>query len=116
MSDAHRIRIIPMERKLEIFVGDTKIGQSDRALSLIENPLPPVYYVPRDDVKAEFLLDSSHKTHCPFKGDASYFTLKIGQLKLENAVWSYEKPIASVAQIKGFLAFDERKVQTKVTL
>lgn len=112
----HNINLEPVERPLEIYVGETKLGETEKALSLIEPPLEPVYYVPRDDVGDKYLEPSDHTTTCPFKGEATYFHLKIGQLKIENAVWSYEKPIESVAQIRGMLAFDPEKVQFKIKI
>ena len=63
---------------------------------------PVVYYIPRKDVRMERLVRSSHRTHCPFKGDAAYFSVKGGP---ENAVWSYEAPYDEVLAIKERLAF-----------
>jgi uncharacterized protein (DUF427 family) len=63
---------------------------------------PVVYYVPRNDVRMERLVRSSHATHCPFKGDASYFSVAGGP---ENAVWSYEAPYDEMLAIKDRLAF-----------
>jgi uncharacterized protein (DUF427 family) len=63
---------------------------------------PVVYYIPRKDVKMERLERTSHRTHCPFKGDASYFSLKGGP---ENAVWTYEQPYDEMSVIKELLAF-----------
>ncbi len=63
---------------------------------------PVVYYIPRKDVKMERLERTGHRTHCPFKGDASYFSFKDGP---ENAVWSYEQPYDEMSVIKELLAF-----------
>ena len=78
------------------------IADSRDAIRLEESKYPPVYYLPRKDVKMERLARSAHRTHCPFKGDASYFSLKGGP---ENAVWSYEQPYDAVGTIKELLAF-----------
>jgi uncharacterized protein (DUF427 family) len=67
-----------------------------------------VYYVPRKDVKMDRLVRTSHKTHCPFKGDAAYYSIAGGP---ENAVWSYEKPYEETMAIKELLAFYPDKVQ-----
>ena len=69
---------------------------------------PAVYYIPRKDVKMDRLVRTSHRTHCPFKGDASYFSLKDGP---ENAVWSYEQPYDEMGVIKDLLAFYPDKVE-----
>jgi uncharacterized protein (DUF427 family) len=69
---------------------------------------PVVYYIPRKDVKMDRLVRTSHRTHCPFKGDASYFSFKDGP---ENAVWSYEQPYDEMLSIKDRLAFYPDKVE-----
>jgi uncharacterized protein (DUF427 family) len=69
---------------------------------------PVVYYIPRKDVKMDRLMRTSHRTHCPFKGDASYFSFKDGP---ENAVWSYEQPYDEMTLIKDLLAFYPDKVE-----
>jgi uncharacterized protein (DUF427 family) len=73
---------------------------------------PVVYYIPRKDVKMERLVRTDHKTHCPFKGDASYYSLKDGP---ENAVWSYERPYDEMTAIRELLAFYPDKVETITT-
>jgi uncharacterized protein (DUF427 family) len=70
---------------------------------------PVVYYIPRKDVKMERLVRTSHQTSCPFKGEASYYSLKDGP---ENAVWTYEQPYDEMLAIKDLLAFYPDKVDT----
>ena len=84
------------------------IADSREAILLEESKYPPVYYLPRKDVKMDRLVRSSHRTHCPFKGDASYFSFKDGP---ENAIWSYEQPYDGVAAIRELLAFYPDKVE-----
>ena len=72
---------------------------------------PVVYYIPRKDVKMERLVRTSHETSCPFKGEASYYSLKDGP---ENAVWTYEEPYDEMTAIKDLLAFYPDKVDTIV--
>ena len=81
------------------------------AIRLEEGTYPPVYYFPRKDVKTDRLVRSSHHTHCPFKGDASYYSFKNGA---ENAVWSYEQPFDEMQALKQRLAFYPDKVEIKV--
>ena len=71
---------------------------------------PVVYYIPRKDVRMDRLVRSSHSTHCPFKGDASYFSVVGGP---ENAVWSYESPYDEMLAIKERLAFYPDKFQVE---
>lgn len=73
---------------------------------------PVVYYVPRRDVKMERLVRTDHHTDCPFKGQASYYSLKDGP---ENAVWTYEQPYDEMLAIKEHLAFYPDKVDTMVS-
>jgi uncharacterized protein (DUF427 family) len=89
--------------------GDEVIAETREAVELIEDTgegkktvAPVVYYIPRKDVRMDRLAPSSHQTHCPFKGDASYFSVAGGA---ENAVWSYESPYDEMASIKDRLAF-----------
>jgi len=87
-----------------VFNGET-IAESTNAVTLHEANYPPMYYLPREDVRAEVLTATAHHTHCPFKGDASYWSIKVGDKDSENAVWSYEIPFDEVAEIKDHMAF-----------
>jgi uncharacterized protein (DUF427 family) len=71
----------------------------------------PVYYFPRDDVRTDLMEPTNHRTHCPYKGDASYWSLRVGNRAVENAVWSYEQPLSGMERIKGLLAFYWDKVE-----
>ncbi|WP_293572615.1 DUF427 domain-containing protein [Phaeobacter sp.] len=85
--------------------GGAVLGESSNALELSEGDLAPVIYFPRGDI-AFALLDRTDKTtHCPHKGDASYFSIVNKSSVTENAVWSYENPLDAVAEIKDHLAF-----------
>jgi len=108
---AHNISIRPVGKTITLRVQDTIIVKTERALELREPPLVPVYYVPRDDVFMEHLQPSKHKTNCPFKGEASYYHVKIGEDIFENAAWCYDSPPDEVAEIKGFIAFYDSVVQ-----
>ncbi|RFP86825.1 DUF427 domain-containing protein [Rhodobacteraceae bacterium 63075] len=85
--------------------GGAVLGESKGALEMHEGDLDPVVYFPREDIATAFLDESDHATHCPKKGDASYYSIVTKSKTLENAAWSYEAPIAAAAQIKGYLAF-----------
>jgi len=83
------------------------IADTRDAIRMKEGNYPVVFYFPRKDVKMERLIRSSHRTHCPFKGDAAYFSLVNGP---ENAVWSYERPYDEMSVIEERLAFYPDKV------
>jgi uncharacterized protein (DUF427 family) len=91
------------------FAGKT-IADTTRALSLKEATYPAVLYVPRADADMTALTATAHHTHCPYKGEASYFTISAGGRTAENAVWSYEQPFPAVAEIKEHLAFYPNRV------
>lgn len=91
--------------KVSIDFGGVTIAESDNAILYRESRLSPVYYFPREDVRMDLLKRTRHRTHCPFKGNAAYWTINVGDREIENAVWSYENPLNEAAPIKGHLAF-----------
>jgi uncharacterized protein (DUF427 family) len=106
----HPITITPFPRHVTVRFGGEVIVETDRALELTEATLAPVLYVPREDARMALLERTDHGTHCPYKGDASYFTIAVGEKRAENAVWSYEAPFPQMAQIECYLAFYPRLV------
>ena len=83
-----------------VVVADTR-----NAVALKEASYPAVQYIPRADVDMRLLKRSLHTTYCPYKGDASYFHLSVGDAVSENAIWTYEMPYEAVAPIKEYVAF-----------
>ncbi|MBK5351419.1 DUF427 domain-containing protein [Pseudomonas sp. TH41] len=82
-----------------------QVAASARALVLLEANYPPVYYVPREDIDEKYFARTDHTSYCPYKGDATYFSLQVPGHEGANAVWSYEDPKVSVDQIRGYVAF-----------
>ena len=103
MSDHIKIRTAP--GTWTVRAGGAVLAESTRALELSEGDYPFVIYFPRDDIAMEFLEKTDHSTHCPHKGDASYYSIVTKSTVLQNAAWSYEAPKEAVAQIAGHLAF-----------
>ena len=101
----HPITIAPAAGPVRVHFAGRIVAESAQALVLREADYPPVYYVPRGDVDMTLLARTGHETHCPFKGDASYFSLDTGGRASVNAAWSYERPFDSVSAIAGHLAF-----------
>jgi uncharacterized protein (DUF427 family) len=85
-------------------LGGETVLDTDRGQLLHESNLLPVLYVPLEDVRADLLERTDRTTHCPFKGDATYWTLRAGGEVRENAVWGYEDPIPAAAWLKGLVA------------
>jgi uncharacterized protein (DUF427 family) len=106
----HPIDITPNPRRVRVVVGGVIVAETTRALSLKEASYPSVQYVPRDDVQMDLFERSERHSHCPYKGDASYFTITAGGLVQRDAAWSYETPLPGVPQIAGHLAFYPNKV------
>jgi uncharacterized protein (DUF427 family) len=106
----HPIEVSPDPRRVRVVAGGQVIAETTRALSLREASYPAVLYIPREDAKMDLLRPSSRRTHCPYKGDASYFSLALPSGTVEDAVWSYEKPFPAVSGIAGHLAFYPNRV------
>lgn len=101
----HPITIEPSTVRVKVTAGDQIIADTANALVLREANYPAVLYIPREDANLALLSRTDHMTYCPYKGDASYFSLPAGVDKAENAIWTYEAPYDAVAQIKDHLAF-----------
>lgn len=101
----HPITIEPNPDRVTVKLGDKVIADSRNALTLREASYPAVHYIPRADVDMALLEPSTHQTYCPYKGDASYFSVRGGDARLTNSVWSYEHPYDAVAAIADHLAF-----------
>ena len=108
----HRIETKPATQRVRVTFNGEVIADSRDAIRLDESKYASVYYVPRKDVKMERLTRTTHSTHCPFKGVASYYTLSAGGRTAANAVWSYEEPYDEMSVIKERLAFYPDKVDS----
>jgi uncharacterized protein (DUF427 family) len=101
----HPITIARNAKRVRVRFAGKVIADTTRALRLQEASYPAVNYIPRADVDMAALTPTSHHTHCPYKGEASYFTIAAGGREADNAVWSYEQPFPAMAEIKEHLAF-----------
>jgi uncharacterized protein (DUF427 family) len=101
----HPISIDANPSHVVVTVGGKVIADTHNALTLREASYPPVQYIPRRDVDMAALTRSEHTTYCPYKGDASYYSIPAGGDRSLNAVWTYETPFEAMAQIKDYVAF-----------
>jgi uncharacterized protein (DUF427 family) len=115
MSTGHTITIAPADQHVEVSIGGEKLAASDRAVRLDETGLPARYYIPRDDVRTDLLRPSARQTTCPFKGQASYWSVQVGDEVHENLVWSYQAPIPEAAGIAGMMCFYNERVELTVS-
>jgi uncharacterized protein (DUF427 family) len=112
----HPISIEKSQSRVVVTVGGKVIADTHDALTLREASYPAVQYVPRRDVDMAALSRSQHTTYCPYKGEASYFSIPVGGERSVNAVWTYEAPFEAMAQIKEYVAFyPDRIDEIKVT-
>lgn len=106
----HPITITRNPHRVRVRFGGRVVADTTRALTLKEAHYPAVQYIPREDADMSAFARTAHHTHCPYKGEASYFTLSTGDRSAENAVWSYERPLPAVQEIAGHLAFYPSRV------
>ena len=100
-----KITIRKAEGLWSVRAGGAVLGESRNALELTEGDHAPVIYFPREDIAMAFLDRTDHSSHCPWKGDASYFSIVTKSQTLKDAVWTYETPMEDVARIKDHVAF-----------
>jgi uncharacterized protein (DUF427 family) len=110
----HPITITPTAGRVTVTVAGRTIADSTNALTLQEASYPAVQYVPFADVDPNVLVKTDTETYCPFKGDASYYSVRTDDGEVTDAIWTYEQPYAAVAQIKEHLAFYPDKVEINV--
>ncbi len=106
----YQIDFVPSGKRVKVVFNGVVVADSSRAMVMRETRHQPVYYLPREDIRMELLQRTAHHTHCPFKGNASYWTLTVGDKTTENAAWSYEEPFEEAAQVKDYLAFYWNKI------
>jgi uncharacterized protein (DUF427 family) len=115
MATGHKITIAPADAHIEIRLDGQTIAESDRAVRLNETGIPARYYIPREDVRTDLLEPTAHKTTCPYKGEASYWSVKLGDKVYDNIVWGYQTPIPEAAGITGLLSFYSDHVDVTVS-
>ena len=107
----HPITITANPKRVRVLADGVVIADTTHALTLKEAAYPAVQYVPRADANMALLARTDRTTHCPYKGDANYFSIKANGKTLENSIWTYETPFPAMAEISGHLAFYPDKVR-----
>jgi len=111
----HPITISPTGSRVTVRVGGVTVAESDNALSLAEASYPVVQYIPIADVDQSLLRDTDSHTYCPYKGEASYYSLQTQDGTNEtDLIWTYEQPYDSVAEIAGHVAFYANRAEVTV--
>jgi uncharacterized protein (DUF427 family) len=101
----HPITITANPKRVTVTLGGTVIADTTDALILQEATYPPVNYIPRKDLDMSLVERTAHHSYCPYKGEASYFSIPLGGERSVNAIWTYETPYEAAAQIKDYVAF-----------
>ncbi|QRM50143.1 DUF427 domain-containing protein [Rhizobium sp. BG6] len=108
----HPITIDPSSSRVVVTAGGRVIADSRRALTLKEASYPVVQYIPREDVNLSLVERTDHHSYCPYKGEASYFSILPGGERSKNAIWTYEDPYGAVEEIAGYFAFYPDRVDS----
>ena len=108
--DAHRLEIVEGTQHVRVMLDGAELADTRRPVLLREGSLPTRYYVPRSDVRMELLTPTDSSTHCPFKGDASYWSA----CGVADVAWSYEVPVPGAEKIAGLVCFFNEKVDLEI--
>lgn len=106
----YQVSFDPCPKRVTVVFNGVTIADSEHAMVMRETRLAPVYYFPRADVRMDLMHRTRHHTYCPFRGSASYWTLKVGEQVAENAVWGYESPTDDAASVKDYVAFYQNRM------
>lgn len=98
-------RLEPVSLRLRVVFNGVTVADSIQAFRVLETASPPTYYLPREDVQMEYLMQNDSRTFCEWKGDATYWTLSVDGEVSADAAWSYERPTPAFRQIQGYLSF-----------
>ena len=114
MNPGHTVTITPADLHVEVRVDGEKIAETDHAVLLEETGMPTRYYMRPEEIRMDLFRPTTFKTQCPFKGEASYWTLELNGAMHDGIVWSYESPIADAQAINGLLCFYNDRVDLTV--
>jgi uncharacterized protein (DUF427 family) len=114
MTQGHRITVTPADLHVEVNVNGVKVAETDQPVLLEETGLPTRYYLPREHVRLDLLRATTSETTCPFKGQASYWSVEADGEVHDDLVWSYESPIPQAEGVKGLLCFYNERVDLVV--
>jgi uncharacterized protein (DUF427 family) len=109
-----RVDILPSSRHVRIVVDGITVAESARSTLLFETGLPPRYYLPKTDVRMELLVPTASSSHCPYKGDANYWSLTLDDDDVDDVAWSYRTPLPESQKIAGLVCFYPDKVDLYV--
>lgn len=106
----HRVDVLQSSRRVKVVLGGEVVAETDQPRLLFETNLPTRYYIPKLDVRMDLLTPTDLHTRCPYKGEASYWTVTVGGQEFENIVWAYPAPIPEIPKLENLLCFYNEKV------
>jgi uncharacterized protein (DUF427 family) len=110
----HRVDVLHSSRHVRVEVGGQAVADTSRPTLLFETGLPTRYYIPKQDVRMDLLVPTEKTTSCPYKGMASYWSVRIGDELVDNVVWAYPAPIPECTKIENLLCFFNERVDISV--
>jgi uncharacterized protein (DUF427 family) len=110
----HRVDVAETSRHARVTVGGVVVAESDRAKLLTETGLAPRVYIPSADVRPDLLSRAQRRTTCPYKGEATYWHLRVDDTQVDNAAWSYEAPLPEAIRVQGHVSFDGKGIETEL--
>jgi uncharacterized protein (DUF427 family) len=105
----HRVDVVRSSRRVEATLASTVLARSNSAMFLFETGMPVRYYLPKADIRMDFLVDSATRSQCPYKGTARYWSAVIDGKTWQDVAWSYEDPLPECPRIKGLISFYSEK-------
>ena len=105
-----RVDILPTSRRVRVELDGVVLTDSTNARVLFETGLPPRWYIPKVDVRMDLLVPTDTATHCPYKGQAQYWAVRVGERRVEDLAWSYRTPLPESQKIAGLVAFYNERV------
>jgi uncharacterized protein (DUF427 family) len=110
-SPDHHVDLSAESRRVRVRLGEEWVADTRRALVVRETNHEPVHYLPLDDVREDLIEATDHGSFCPFKGDASYWSIRVGDRVEENVIWGYPDPFDEVSGLVGYVAFYADRVE-----
>jgi uncharacterized protein (DUF427 family) len=110
----HRVDVLDTTRHVRVSLHGETLAETDRARVIYETGLPPRWYIPSEDVRSELLVDSDKTTGCAYKGFASYWSVRVGDVAEEDLAWTYRDPRPDAARIREYVAFFNERVDIEI--
>ena len=103
-------RVEPSSKQIKIIFNGITLAETQRSQRVLETSHPPVYYIPPEDIKMEYLMPTNRQSFCEWKGIAHYYTIIVGDKQIANTAWYYPEPTPAFASLKDYIAFYPSKM------